>query len=182
MKSALLRTGSVPALSPVGAALSSFSNYRPLKGVFSGHKSSVSAPKISLHFQINHRRGKNSSGIRRAASESDITRSLPEFSNPYDQFDEFGSRSQSFPSGIPEEEFFYQDEFDSTAPMEDSGHFDYGFGRGDGGDFAADTFSDGGSKRCSKIGTYYEEMLKLNPNDALLLRNYGKFLHEVTEN
>ncbi|MDD9849755.1 hypothetical protein BZG30_31475, partial [Escherichia coli] len=30
-----------------------------------------------------------------------------------------------------------------------------------------------------KIGAYYQEMLKSNPGDPLLLRNYGKFLHEV---
>ncbi|KAI3494821.1 hypothetical protein L1887_40433 [Cichorium endivia] len=31
----------------------------------------------------------------------------------------------------------------------------------------------------SKMGEYYQQMLKSNPNDPLLLRNYGKFLHEV---
>ncbi|PWA67151.1 Tetratricopeptide-like helical [Artemisia annua] len=30
-----------------------------------------------------------------------------------------------------------------------------------------------------KIGAHYQKMLKSNPNDPLLLRNYGKFLHEV---
>ncbi|KAK9144301.1 hypothetical protein Sjap_004204 [Stephania japonica] len=37
--------------------------------------------------------------------------------------------------------------------------------------------SDGGDR--SRIGEYYEEMLKANPGNPLLLRNYGKFLHEV---
>ncbi|GFZ17139.1 tetratricopeptide repeat (TPR)-like superfamily protein [Actinidia rufa] len=31
----------------------------------------------------------------------------------------------------------------------------------------------------SKIRAYYEEMLKSNPTNSLLLRNYGSFLHEV---
>ncbi|GLT81272.1 hypothetical protein SLA2020_526650 [Shorea laevis] len=31
----------------------------------------------------------------------------------------------------------------------------------------------------SKIGDYYRDMLKLNAGDSLLLRNYGKYLHEV---
>ncbi|KAK1262436.1 hypothetical protein QJS04_geneDACA008844 [Acorus gramineus] len=31
----------------------------------------------------------------------------------------------------------------------------------------------------SGIGAYYEEMLKADPSNPLLLRNYGKFLHEV---
>ncbi|KAL7166852.1 hypothetical protein ACSBR2_037510 [Camellia fascicularis] len=30
-----------------------------------------------------------------------------------------------------------------------------------------------------KMGAYYREMLKSNPTNSLLLRNYGKFLHEV---
>ncbi|KAM5573421.1 hypothetical protein ABKV19_013122 [Rosa sericea] len=30
-----------------------------------------------------------------------------------------------------------------------------------------------------KMGEYYQEMLKSNPSDPLLLRNYGQFLHEV---
>ncbi|XP_050377011.1 uncharacterized protein LOC126794358 [Argentina anserina] len=30
-----------------------------------------------------------------------------------------------------------------------------------------------------KMGAYYQEMLKANPSDPLLLRNYGQFLHEV---
>ncbi|XP_077244811.1 uncharacterized protein LOC143884866 [Tasmannia lanceolata] len=31
----------------------------------------------------------------------------------------------------------------------------------------------------NRIGAYYKEMLKANPRNPLLLRNYGKFLHEV---
>ncbi|KAK9927986.1 hypothetical protein M0R45_025144 [Rubus argutus] len=30
-----------------------------------------------------------------------------------------------------------------------------------------------------RMGAYYQEMLKSNPSDPLLLRNYGQFLHEV---
>ncbi|XP_038888361.1 uncharacterized protein LOC120078207 [Benincasa hispida] len=170
MKSALLRTGSVPVLSPAAASFS-FSNNKPLYGVFSCYKSSVSSPKISLHFEINHRRGKNSSRIRRAASESDITQSLHEVLNPHDQSSgvrsRSRSRSRSFPSGIPEEELLNEDESDGDSMK-------------DGVDFVSDTFSNGSNDR-SKIGAYYEELLKLNPSDALLLRNYGKFLHEVVK-
>ncbi|KAK1307176.1 hypothetical protein QJS10_CPA10g01181 [Acorus calamus] len=36
-----------------------------------------------------------------------------------------------------------------------------------------------GSSDKSGIGAYYEEMLKADPSNPLLLRNYGKFLHEV---
>ncbi|GFS32596.1 tetratricopeptide repeat (TPR)-like superfamily protein [Actinidia rufa] len=38
---------------------------------------------------------------------------------------------------------------------------------------------DGGKSDRSKIRAYYEEMLKSNPTNSLLFRNYGKFLHEV---
>ncbi|XP_020580783.1 uncharacterized protein LOC110024927, partial [Phalaenopsis equestris] len=31
----------------------------------------------------------------------------------------------------------------------------------------------------SRIGSYYQEMLKSDPGNPLLLRNYGRFLHEV---
>lgn len=31
-----------------------------------------------------------------------------------------------------------------------------------------------------KIGDYYRELVKSNPADSLILRNYGKFLHEVS--
>ena len=37
--------------------------------------------------------------------------------------------------------------------------------------------SDGGK---SEIGAYYMEMLEADPGNPLLLRNYGRFLHEVT--
>lgn len=93
---------------------------------------------------------------------------MHEVSNSYDQSSgvrSSRSRSRSFPSGIPEEEFLNEDEFDSDS-MEK------------GANFVADTFSNG-SNNHSKIGAYYEQLLQLNPSDPLLLRNYGKFLHEV---
>eukprot|EP00262_Sarcandra_glabra_P008170 TRINITY_DN21443_c0_g1_i1.p1 TRINITY_DN21443_c0_g1~~TRINITY_DN21443_c0_g1_i1.p1 ORF type:complete len:315 (+),score=46.57 TRINITY_DN21443_c0_g1_i1:28-945(+) len=52
-----------------------------------------------------------------------------------------------------------------------------GGGKGGGGDESG-AFT-GGSADQNKIGTYYKEMLKANPENPLLLRNYGKFLHEV---
>ncbi|RWR81026.1 putative Tetratricopeptide repeat-like superfamily protein [Cinnamomum micranthum f. kanehirae] len=38
---------------------------------------------------------------------------------------------------------------------------------------------DDGNEDQNKIGAYYQQMLKANPANPLLLRNYGKFLHEV---
>ncbi|QCD90792.1 hypothetical protein DEO72_LG4g1752 [Vigna unguiculata] len=52
-------------------------------------------------------------------------------------------------------------------------------GGGDGSDHGDATATGGNGGERMKIDAYYEEMLKLNPTDALLLRNYGKFLHEV---
>lgn len=167
MKSALLRTGSVPLLSPTTTPSSSFSNNKqPLYGLFSSHNSSTSSPRsISLHYCTRN----HSNHIRRAASESDIVRSLHQVSNTSDQFSGLASRSRSrssFPSKIPEEEFLNEDHdqiFDGDSMEEDKVFLNSPIGINDR----------------SKIGAYYEHMLKLNPSDALLLRNYGKFLHEV---
>ncbi|KAJ8631979.1 hypothetical protein MRB53_025315 [Persea americana] len=51
-------------------------------------------------------------------------------------------------------------------------------GGGSGGDGGGGSFGDGNADQ-NKIGAYYQQMLKSNPGNPLLLRNYGKFLHEV---
>ncbi|KAL4570477.1 hypothetical protein LXL04_026132 [Taraxacum kok-saghyz] len=48
----------------------------------------------------------------------------------------------------------------------------FGSGKSSGG-------SNNNEQNRNKIGEYYQQMLKSNPSDPLLLRNYGKFLHEV---
>ena len=58
--------------------------------------------------------------------------------------------------------------------------FDFGgvgFGSGKGDRFGGE--GKGGNDEKSEIGEYYQQMLKLNPGDPLLLRNYAKYLHEV---
>ncbi|XP_068649592.1 uncharacterized protein [Aristolochia californica] len=52
-----------------------------------------------------------------------------------------------------------------------------GRGGGRGGDGIGDLT--GGSADQNSMGVYYQEMLKANPGNPLLLRNYGKYLHEV---
>ncbi|KAI3693781.1 hypothetical protein L1987_76733 [Smallanthus sonchifolius] len=57
-----------------------------------------------------------------------------------------------------------------------------GFGNGSGRD--RDGFSSGRSSgdndnERNKIDAHYRKLLESNPNDPLILRNYGKFLHEV---
>ncbi|KAL1556345.1 hypothetical protein AAHA92_11988 [Salvia divinorum] len=37
----------------------------------------------------------------------------------------------------------------------------------------------GGGAEGSDIGAYYQEMIRSNPTNSLLLRNYGRYLHEV---
>ena len=58
-----------------------------------------------------------------------------------------------------------------------------GKGRNSGGFSGRDGFGDGaftgGDADRRKMGAYYQEMLKSNPTDSLLLSNYGRFLQEV---
>ncbi|XWS49544.1 hypothetical protein CRYUN_Cryun12cG0012000 [Craigia yunnanensis] len=169
----------------------SLSRQSSIGGVYSGEKagSSLSSPIISLHFPMDKRNPKETHvHVRRAFSDSDLIRTESRFRGG----------SGCFSAGIPEE-YVSDGEIDrefrtlvtgngsdraSFAPispefgisMEDIGFSCNGFGNGgkSGGDHGDDSYGD---KR--KIGDYYREMLKLNPSDSLLLRNYGRFLHEV---
>lgn len=53
-------------------------------------------------------------------------------------------------------------------------------GSGRGGDGVGDGGGAGGGSERRAMGAYYREMIEANPGDPLLLRNYGKFLQEVT--
>lgn len=194
MKAVLLRAGSVPIMCPPLCGSPRVSLYRQSSAgvVFSGQRagSSFSSPIMSLHFPMDKKKPKETQAqIRRAFSDTDLVRSESRFPG--------GSRC--FPAGIPEEEYVSDSEVDSEfrtlvtgngcdresfAPVlpefeistEDM-KFSYdGFGNGgkSSGEHGDDSY---GEK--SKIGDHYREMLKLNPSDPLLLRNYGKFLHEV---
>ncbi|KAF4357970.1 hypothetical protein F8388_008478 [Cannabis sativa] len=179
MKAALIRTGSVPVKAQFPHVSDSprvrLNRSESLTGIFSGDKYAVNSPKVSLHFEINRRRN-DRDVIRRALSETDLIRSETKSS--------VGSRS--FPTRIPEED-------ESTTPLSRTASFSAisteigisggGFGEGSksggsggggGGDFGFGAYNDR-----SKLGEYYQEMLKSNPGDSLLLRNYGKYLHEV---
>ncbi|CAH8306399.1 unnamed protein product [Eruca vesicaria subsp. sativa] len=95
------------------------------------------------------------STIRRVLSESDVIRSKRISKS-------VGSKPS--PARIPEEE------------AEELG--DGGSGFSGGGEGSRGGGGDGYDGR-SKIGEYYREMLKSDPNNSLLLMNYGKFLYEV---
>lgn len=189
MRAVLPRTGSVPVLSRTASAGSprvSLSRHDSTGCFFSGAKGSVGSPRISLHFDINHRKDSPAParGIRRAFSESDIIRSEIGFSGLS------GAGSLSFPARIPEDEHLSEidDEGERLVlngpriwpeigiPLEELGFFGGG-GKPGGGGGGYDGIGSGDDR--SKIGAYYLEMLKSNPGDSLLLRNYGKFLHEV---
>ncbi|VVA32505.1 PREDICTED: Tetratricopeptide [Prunus dulcis] len=141
MEAVMIRTSSISAQSPAvpGSPRVSLSRNDSLSSVFSGPRSTVGSPRISLHLDVNHRRDKM---IRRARSESDILRSE----------NDFAAKSPAFPAEKLR------------------------FPGGDRGVNALSTVDEGEQK---KLGDYYQEMLKSNPDDPLLLRNYGKFLHEV---
>lgn len=148
-----MRTGSVPVLNPVHSGSTRTSLSR--QASFAGENNyRVQSPKVSLHF---HSTDKHSDGINRSLSESLMINSPIKNFSFSQNLNRIGS--QSF-------------------PIEDTG-----FGGGGGfahGDVTVTTGGNGGGRM--KIGAYYEEMLKSNPADALLLRNYGKYLHEVEKN
>ncbi|GKV45249.1 hypothetical protein SLEP1_g52358 [Rubroshorea leprosula] len=156
-------------------------------GVFFGEKNSSSS-KNSLHLETNGRR--DHVLIRRAMlKETDVFQ--PESTG----------RSRCSKSEIPEEEHVADVEGDdflslmSTAgdwpsyapirpdyriPIKEFGFSGNRIGRsGNDQGKPSDNCGDDGFGDRSKIGNYYKEMLTLNPDHSLLLRNYGKYLHEV---
>ncbi|XP_057475352.1 uncharacterized protein LOC130763455 [Actinidia eriantha] len=156
MRALLIRTGSGPV---------------HLHTLFPGSpRVPPSQRNLSLHLDVSRRKDSSrATGIRRAFSEADVIRSDISFSRL--------SRveSRSFPERIPEERF----------PAEELGFPGGGIGKGrnSGGFGGGDGFGDGaftgGDADRRKMGAYYQEMLKSNPTDSLLLRNYGMFLHEI---
>lgn len=182
MKAVLIRTGSVPVLSPGQPRVTLYRN-DSVSGVFTGEKSPVTSPRVSLNLDTNPRRD---GGMRRAFSETDMIRSESGLSNLS------GVGSRTFPPIIPEEECVSDSELGSPGlktngagvwpeigiPVEElefSGGGGFGKGRKSGG---GDNGIGNGEEK-SKMSAYYLEMIKSNPGDSLFLRNYAKFLHEV---
>lgn len=182
MKALLLKTGSFTTRSPVftasmGVALSRQNTF---PGVFSGERTTAGSPRLTLHLDVNRRNG----GIRRALSESDMIKSVGTFP---------GARSLSSTSRVPDEvhvdpgdepSLTLEGNFEETWKrsrilVEEVGFCGSGFGDGsESGGYHGSGGGSGGSRR--KMGDYYLAMLKSNPGDPLLLRNYGKYLHEVS--
>ncbi|KAG6636210.1 hypothetical protein CIPAW_11G095600 [Carya illinoinensis] len=155
MRAVLLRTGSVVVLpcSPVvpGSPRVSLSRQDSASCLFSAERSSFSRL--------------NGAGSRSFQS------SLPEEECLSERDDEYGVGSLPKGAGIWPE---------SGIPLEELGFFGGGFGRGGKKSCGGDGDNGiGNREERSRIGAYYLEMLKSNPEDSLLLRNYGKYLHEV---
>lgn len=118
------------------------------------------------------RRGSTSSTFRRTTSDGRLSRSasarIPAEGVKWKVFD-FGVSGGKGEGVVVEEE---EVEFSGGGVGEGRKS-----GSGRGGDGVGG--AGGGSERRA-MGAYYREMIEANPGDPLLLRNYGKFLHEVT--
>lgn len=153
----MIRTGSAPVHQLLSPPVPGSPSFRlPRSESLSGDK--TTSATVSLHFEVNRRRD---SGIRRALSESQLHGGI--HSSPARIL---GKKPTSFAGSWPE----------IGIPLEEIGISGGGNGGGDDRGFGN---SGGGNSDRSKLGAYYEEMLKANPGDSLLLRNYSKFLHEV---
>ncbi|KAE9613289.1 putative tetratricopeptide-like helical domain-containing protein [Lupinus albus] len=173
MKAYLIRTGSVPVLP--GSTKISLSR----QASFAGDKNHVQSPKLSLHSHSDHCRDSPANGINRALSEVVAIRSAGEDFGIHRNLT--GTATRYFPAILPDEDELRKPIYigvwqERGISMEELG---FGGGLGGGGDRGITTVTGGNGGERIQIGAYYEEMLKSNPTDALLLRNYGKFLHEV---
>ncbi|KAK4364647.1 hypothetical protein RND71_016005 [Anisodus tanguticus] len=109
--------------------------------------------------------------LRRTSSDSDVILSAIEGSGVTRTLSKLGSTS--LPAITPEEDCGTSD-LDELEVGFPGGGIDKNRKFGGGGDG-----KDGGNSDPRKIGEYYKEMLSSDPMNSLLLRNYGKYLHEV---
>ncbi|TKY70030.1 hypothetical protein E2542_SST06314 [Spatholobus suberectus] len=164
MRASLIRTGSVPVLA--GSPRVSLTR----QASFAGDVNHAHSSRLSMHYShSNARRDAPPNGINGASSK----RAADNFGLRWN-LNRTGSRSFT-----PDEEEFLSDAALRRPSRVGIRSEDVEFGGGDGGDRGSATVTGGNGGERMKIGAYYEEMLKSNPTDALLLRNYGKFLHEV---
>ncbi|CAA7403863.1 unnamed protein product [Spirodela intermedia] len=119
------------------------------------------APLMSLHLDRRERGGRSSVALRRVRSEGGLS--------GYDRRTGFLSRQSGV--GLWPEDGGMAPPVDVDFSCGDDGV------RGGGGGRRSISESGGGGQ--SEIGAYYREMLKADPGNPLLLRNYGIFLHEV---
>nr|XP_010911055.1 uncharacterized protein LOC105037051 [Elaeis guineensis] len=146
----------------------------------------LSPRSAALYIDGKERREFPSYLLRRTRSEADLTGSgcpipiLPRSPVPEELLDRKGRALDSgaiwteaaVPAAVPEEE--------EEVVVEYSGG-GVGKGRkvGGGSSGGGRGRKDGDQNENRRIGDYYQEMLKADPGNPLLLRNYGRFLHEV---
>lgn len=191
MKAILLRSGSLPVHHTLVSASPRASFY--LQPSTTGPFSPINSPNSRLRFKTDHSRP---TGIRRTLSENDIVRSERNGLSVSMKMGGMGFRS--FSDKIPEVEEDEVDDYgslilgrndvgsagiwpESGIPSDELGFPGEGLGSGSGDDGCkrkGKTEGENGDKR-KQIGEYYREILKSNPENSLLLRNYGKFLYEV---
>lgn len=152
MKSLLMRTGSMPVQNRF--IPSTISRHNSVESLSTHGDNKLSVGRISID-------AKSRAGMRRVLSESDVIRSERRTSKSV------GSKPS--PARIPEDDETEEEEEDGFSGG--GGGSGFSGGRGDGGG--------GGYDGRRRIGDYYREMLKSDPNNSLLLMNYGKFLYEV---
>ncbi|KAI3453391.1 hypothetical protein Pfo_010054 [Paulownia fortunei] len=180
MESLLFRTGSgsMPFQAPLMPASPRHSVSLPVQGsaagAFSGDRNGVSSSRISLHQEVSRR------NICRSSSEPDVIRAEVR------TLSKLGSRSFTAPwipevecdEGIDERRGYAGEWPENGISWEELGFPGGGMNKnrksGGGG-----SGGNGSNADRHKIGAYYQEMLKSDPTNSLVLRNYGKYLHEV---
>lgn len=208
MKTVLFRTGSgsIPAVVPGSQRAVSVSTRESIGKVFNGEKKKgCSSPMISLYSEVNRRgirRVSSDSDVIRSGFEgSSVTRKLskigsrslssiiPEEDCGSEQNELEVLRSIGSLSLTEDRRSYAGDWHRNSIPVDELGFSGGGIGstknkkfggNGDGRDeIDADSLT-GGKSDPRKIGAYYKEMLNSDPMNPLLLRNYGKYLHEVS--
>ncbi|PIA58580.1 hypothetical protein AQUCO_00500484v1 [Aquilegia coerulea] len=202
MKAVLIRTGSAPVLSSSlhGLPKCYLSDHDSVTGIlFSGKRS-----KSTLHLEIKEEKKKKKESlkiIRRTVSENDMIRSvkvsvsksrsfpaiIPE--EEEDLVDEEGGGmmilkkkgvnldSYDRMSGIWRERNVVKEEIEYCGGGLGKGR---NIGGGNGGNRGGNgDISSGGNADQSNMSDYYQKLLKSDPGNPLVLRNYGKFLHEM---
>ncbi|XP_058104027.1 uncharacterized protein LOC131248012 [Magnolia sinica] len=202
-------SGSSPTQASIGfcSPRGSFSDHDHGTGISFSGRNTTPSPRSALHFEMKDRSWIPTS-FRRALSDTDLIRTEKASSGRFRALNRVFSRSVpariSEEQDLSEESVDLQSEMgeDEGSLMSKWKSFDLGVsdrisgisheelefpsggmgmgkGRkvGGGGDGTGDFTSGSGDQ--NKIGAYYQEMLKLDPGNPLLLRNYGKYLHEV---
>ena len=194
MEAALLRTGSATLRASLSRSPKvSLCDKDSLPGMLSSDKSKkrASCLRSSLHFESKVKRVDNSRLIRRTLSDSDTVWSVNKDSGWLTKLSGLGSLS--FPSnpvldrgssaGVLRGNLVETEELELASGGTGKGSKVGGGGdRGDRGGGGSDSdrgSSSSGRADHSKIDACYREMLKANPANPLLLRNYGQFLHQV---